>query len=59
MRSQEDTAKIELPPEAIKDFVLNTDLPQLVKVFQELGFLFVTLDLEGYRSGKLNQVLTI
>ncbi len=59
VRSQEDTAKIELPPEAIKDFVLNTDLPQLVKVFQELGFLFVTLDLEGYRSGKLNQVLTI
>ena len=59
VRSQEDTAKIELPPEAIKDFVLNTDLPQLVKVFQELGFLFVTLDLEGYRSGKLNQVLRI
>lgn len=58
VRSQEDTAKIELPPEAIKDFVLNTDLPELVKAFQELGFMFVTLDLEGYRSGKLNQVLT-
>ncbi len=59
VRSQEDTAKIELPPEAIRDFVLNTDLPELVKFFQELGFLFVTLDLEGYRSGKLNQVLKI
>ncbi len=59
VRSQEDTAKIELPPEAIKDFVLNTDLPKLVKAFQELGFMFVTLDLEGYRSGKLNQVLTL
>ena len=59
VRSQEDTAKIELPPEMIKDFVLNTDLPELVKFFQELGFLFVTLDLEGYRSGKLNQVLKI
>ncbi|HHP7229547.1 MAG TPA: ATP-dependent sacrificial sulfur transferase LarE [Xenococcaceae cyanobacterium] len=58
VRSQEDTAKIELPPEVIKDFILSTDLPKLVSKFQELGFLFVTLDLEGYRSGKLNQVLT-
>lgn len=57
VRSQEDTAKIELPSETIQDFVLNTDLPELVKVFQKLGFMFVTLDLEGYRSGKLNQVL--
>ena len=57
VRSQEDTAKIELPPEKIKQFVADVDLPQLVAKFQELGFLYVTLDLEGYRSGKLNQVL--
>ncbi|MEB3150687.1 MAG: TIGR00268 family protein, partial [Sphaerospermopsis sp.] len=29
----------------------------LVSTFQNLGFIYVTLDLEGYRSGKLNQVL--
>jgi pyridinium-3,5-biscarboxylic acid mononucleotide sulfurtransferase len=29
----------------------------LVTVFQSFGFMYVTLDLEGYRSGKLNQVL--
>jgi uncharacterized protein len=57
VRSQEDTAKIELPPETIKEFVLNTDLPQLVAKFQAYGFMYVTLDLEGYRSGKLNQVI--
>ena len=57
VRSQEDTARIELPPEQIKDFILNTDLPKLISVFQEYGFIFVTLDLEGYRSGKLNRVL--
>jgi uncharacterized protein len=28
-----------------------------VQKFQELGFLYVTLDLEGYRSGKLNRIL--
>lgn len=57
VRSEGDTARIELPPEQIKDFVLTHDLSALVAAFQSYGFLYVTLDLEGYRSGKLNQVL--
>ena len=57
VRSEGDTARIELSPDKIKDFVLNTDLPTLVSAFQNWGFIYVTLDLEGYRSGKLNQVL--
>ncbi|WP_013321137.1 ATP-dependent sacrificial sulfur transferase LarE [Gloeothece verrucosa] len=59
VRSQGDTARLELPPEAIREFVLNTDLEQLVAAFQEYGFIYVTLDLEGYRSGKLNRELAI
>ncbi len=55
VRSQGDTARIELSPQTIKEFVATTDLTQLVKKFQELGFIYVTLDLEGFRSGKLNQ----
>ncbi|NEP84757.1 MAG: ATP-dependent sacrificial sulfur transferase LarE [Okeania sp. SIO3B3] len=58
VRSEKDTAKIELPPEQIKEFVLTINLPQLVERFKEFGFIYVTLDLEGYRSGKLNQVLS-
>ncbi|BAY28622.1 ExsB family protein [Nostoc carneum NIES-2107] len=57
VRSEGDTARIELPPEQIKEFVLTIDLLQVVSAFQEFGFIYVTLDLEGYRSGKLNQVL--
>ncbi|MEH2108796.1 ATP-dependent sacrificial sulfur transferase LarE [Nostoc sp.] len=57
VRSEGDTARIELPPEQIKEFVLNNDLQTLVSAFQDFGFVYVTLDLEGYRSGKLNQVL--
>ncbi|MEL7408665.1 MAG: ATP-dependent sacrificial sulfur transferase LarE, partial [Cyanobacteria bacterium J06558_2] len=57
VRSQEDTAKIELPAEQITQFVQQVNLPQLVKTFQDLGFVYVTLDLEGYRSGKLNQAI--
>ncbi|MEL6460676.1 MAG: ATP-dependent sacrificial sulfur transferase LarE [Cyanobacteria bacterium J06621_15] len=57
VRSENDTARIELPPEQIQNFIANTDLKSVVSAFQEFGFIYVTLDLEGYRSGKLNQVL--
>ena len=58
VRSTGDTARIELPSEQIQSFVRETDLTKLVKTFQDFGFVYVTLDLEGYRSGKLNQVLS-
>ncbi|NES94129.1 MAG: ATP-dependent sacrificial sulfur transferase LarE [Desertifilum sp. SIO1I2] len=57
VRSVGETAQIELPPEQIQEFVLTTDLPTLVDAFRHFGFLYVTLDLEGYVSGKLNRVL--
>jgi uncharacterized protein len=57
VRSEGDTARIELPSEQIREFVLTVDLPQLVGAFQELGFSYVNLDLEGFVSGKLNIML--
>ncbi|MBF2055612.1 MAG: ATP-dependent sacrificial sulfur transferase LarE [Cyanobacterium sp. T60_A2020_053] len=57
VRSENDTARIELNPEQIVAFTTEVDLPKLVKSFQDLGFIYVTLDLEGYRSGKLNRTL--
>ena len=59
VRSAGDVARIELPPSDIQTFVASTDLPQLVAAFQEYGFTYVMLDLEGYRSGKLNQDLEL
>jgi pyridinium-3,5-biscarboxylic acid mononucleotide sulfurtransferase len=57
VRSEGSTAKVELPADQIQSFVQTTDLPQLVEAFQSYGFIYVTLDLEGFRSGKLNQIL--
>ncbi|MEL7509289.1 MAG: TIGR00268 family protein, partial [Cyanobacteria bacterium J06554_1] len=57
VRSDGETARIELPPKDIKSFVATVDLETLVVAFQEYGFAYVTLDLEGYKSGKLNRVL--
>ncbi len=58
VRSTGDTAKIELPVDLIQQFVANNNLAELVTIFQSFGFIYVSLDLEGYRSGKLNQVLS-
>ena len=57
VRSDGETARIELMPEEIAGFVVTVDLPELVEAFQGFGFTYVTLDLEGYKSGKLNRVL--
>jgi pyridinium-3,5-biscarboxylic acid mononucleotide sulfurtransferase len=57
VRSIDDTAKIELPADLIQQFIADHNLTELVTTFQSFGFVYVTLDLEGYRSGKLNQVL--
>jgi len=59
VRSEQETARIELLPEQIQEFVMTTDLPALVATFQSYGYRYVTLDLEGYRSGKLNEVLSL
>lgn len=57
VRSQGEVARIELPPDQIQAFVTQMPLPTLVEAFQTYGFLFVTLDLEGFQSGKLNRLL--
>jgi pyridinium-3,5-biscarboxylic acid mononucleotide sulfurtransferase len=57
VRCEGATAKIELPVDEIQSFVERTNLPELVEAFQRYGFTYVTLDLEGFRSGKLNQTI--
>jgi pyridinium-3,5-biscarboxylic acid mononucleotide sulfurtransferase len=59
VRSIGNTAKIELPAELIGKFASNSELPAIIQALQDLGFTFVTLDLEGFASGKLNRVLEI
>lgn len=59
VRSQGDTARIELPSDRLVAFMQETDLNALVGQFKFLGFAAVTLDLEGFRSGKLNDALSL
>ncbi len=57
IRHAGDTARIEVEPEAVARFLDSGVRRQVVSRLQELGFKFVSLDLEGYRCGSLNRVL--
>jgi uncharacterized protein len=54
-----DTARIELDPADISKLSEKTFRLLIVDFFKKLGFYFVTLDLEGYRMGSLNQSIKI
>jgi uncharacterized protein len=54
-----DLARIELLPEELKALSDDTLRRKLIARFQELGFQFIALDLQGFRSGSLNTVLPL
>ena len=59
VRHHENLARIEVPAAEIARF-LNEELRQTInKTFREIGFQYVSLDLCGFRSGSLNEVLRV
>jgi len=57
VRHHGDLVRIEIAPEELEK-ALNPQITQiLADIFKKLGYKYVTLDLEGYRSGSLNEVL--
>ncbi len=55
VRSHGDLARIEVPPDAIPRLAARAD--EIAAAFKEFGFAYVTLDLRGYRTGSMNEVL--
>jgi uncharacterized protein len=54
VRHYGDTARIEVEPVSIHRLAAKMVRSDLIKELKTLGFKFVTLDLEGYRTGILN-----
>ncbi len=54
-----DLARIEVPPEELPRLAAPEIRLALVPAFRDLGFKFVTLDLEGFRSGSLNTLIPL
>jgi uncharacterized protein len=57
VRHHGDIARIEIAP-AEMPHALDLEMARRIAVaFKQLGFKFVTLDLEGYRTGALNEAI--
>lgn len=54
-----DMARLEVPADAIARLCATEIREPLVAHLKELGFKYVTLDLEGFRSGSLNALVSI
>jgi len=57
VRHHGPTARIEAPPDKIADLTAPAARAKIVARLKELGFTYVTLDLQGYRPGSMNEVI--
>lgn len=58
VRHHGDIVRIEIAREELSRVLTAEMAQELTGAFKRLGFKFVTLDLEGFRSGSMNQLLS-
>ena len=57
VRHHDTIARIEIPNDEIPMLLENGLLDEVVRLTKEAGFSYATLDLEGFRSGSMNEPL--
>ena len=57
VRHHGDIVRIEIAPDELPRALDPAMAAEFSRIFKALGFKFVTLDLEGFRSGSMNQLL--
>lgn len=57
VRHHDKIARIEVPEEDIPKLLGEKLRRQVISHFKKLGYSYVTVDLEGYRTGSMNEVL--
>lgn len=57
VRFHGEVVRIEIAPEELERAMSLDMARRFTAIFKKLGFQYVTLDLEGYRQGSLNEVL--
>lgn len=58
VRHHEEIARIEVSPEEREKFFDHKVMDRIGETFKKLGFTYVTLDILGYRTGSMNEVLS-
>ncbi len=59
VRHHGDIVRIEIAPDELAAALDLRMAGELTRIFKNLGFKFVTLDLEGFRSGSMNSLLPV
>lgn len=57
VRHHENLVRLEIAPAELERALRRDVVDDLAQRFRQLGFKYVTLDLHGYRSGAMNEVL--
>lgn len=58
VRHHGDIARIEVPPADVAALAAEPARSKVVARLRELGYKYVTLDMQGYRTGSMNETLT-
>lgn len=58
VRHHGDIVRIEIARDELSRALASEMAVEFARIFKSLGFKFVTLDLEGFRSGSMNSLLT-
>ncbi|MBN1764795.1 MAG: hypothetical protein JW860_06020, partial [Sedimentisphaerales bacterium] len=57
VRHHDNLVRIEVPSDKIMEMAEPDTRKKIVTFFKQLGFKYVSLDLQGFRSGSANEVL--
>jgi uncharacterized protein len=57
VRHHDTIARIEVHPENFKKVTTEPNRSKIIKKLKSLGFKYITIDLQGFRSGAMNEIL--
>ena len=58
VRHHGDIARIEVRPQQLENVATDPNRSKIIEKLKSFGFKFVTVDLQGFRSGSLNELLS-
>ena len=59
VRHHDNLVRLEIAPAEMAQVLKADVFSDLARRFRDLGFKYVTLDMQGYRSGSMNEVLPV
>ncbi len=59
VRHHDTIARIEVHPQDFEKITTEPNCSKIVKKLKSLGFKYITIDLQGFRSGAMNEAITV